>query len=269
VLAGAAVLLVGAGVAATLAVFLMTPPKGGAVGGGPTPMRLLVPAYFYPGGKELAHWDRLLGSPLAEGTVVIANPGSGPGQQGNEDYVRILDRTQRRGLTAIGYVSTRYGKRPLREVEADVDRWRLFYLGIQGIFFDEQASTADQVPYYAELYEYVKHRRGLSLVVTNPGAVCVEDYLRRPAADVACLAEVTKDFASFRRPAWADNYRADRVAALLCQVETAEHMKRIVREMRDNQIGFCFITDEREPNPWGKLPSYWEAEVEAVQRGGP
>jgi hypothetical protein len=36
--------------------------------------------------------------------------------------------------------------------------------------------------------------------------------------------------------------------------------------MREKKIGYCFITDAQEPNPWGGLPPYWEAEVEAMQR---
>jgi hypothetical protein len=31
-------------------------------------------------------------------------------------------------------------------------------------------------------------------------------------------------------------------------------------------VGYCYITDGKEPNPWIRLPRYWEAEVEAVQQ---
>jgi hypothetical protein len=43
-------------------------------------------------------------------------------------------------------------------------------------------------------------------------------------------------------------------------------MKDNVQEMRERQIGNCFITDAKLPNPWSRLPRYWDEEVEAVQK---
>ena len=165
----------------------------------------------------------------------------------------------------IGYVSTKYAARPLPEVKADVDRWMSFYPDTQGIFFDEQASSADHVFYYAPLYEYARTERHLSLVVTNPGTECAEAYLERPASDVACLVEAPKDFNGYHRPAWANRYPTDRFAALLCKIGTTERMRQAVLKMRADGIGFCFVTDADEPNPWGRLPRYWEEELEAVR----
>jgi hypothetical protein len=229
-------------------------------------LRLLVPAYFYPAGKGLAQWDRIIDSPVARATVVIVNKNSGPGEETDANYARVMERARQRGVTVIGYVNTRYGNRPLGEVTADVDRWVRLYPGVQGIFVDEQASAAAQVPYYAALYEHAHKVRGLSLVVTNPGTVCAEEYFARPAADVACLVEVAKDFGAYRCPSWADRYPTDRFAALLCQTGTAEQMQAVAREMADSGIGYCFITDAVEPNPWGRLPVYWDAEVEGERQ---
>ena len=53
-------------------------------------------------------------------------------------------------------------------------------------------------------------------------------------------------------------------AAILCETQTTEQMKTIVRQMADQRIGYCFVTDQNEPNPWGKLPAYWDAEVQEV-----
>src|SRR5262249_4299362 len=160
----------------------------------------------------------------------------------------------KKGVTVIGYVSTKYADRPLAEVKADVDRWVRFYPAVQGIFFDEQASAAGRVDYYAALYEHARKERGLSLVVTNPGTGCAEEYVSRPAADVVCMVEVAKSFSSYRRPGWADGYPVSRFAALLCETGTAAQMKKTLHEMRDNRIGYCYITDAREPNPWDRLP---------------
>jgi hypothetical protein len=163
-------------------------------------------------------------------------------------------------------VSTKYGTRPLDEVKADVDRWVHFYRTVQGIFFDEQSSQVEKLTYYTTLYGYVRKESGLGLVVTNPGTACAEEYLAQPATDVVCMAEVVKEFSTYRRPFWADRYPAERFAALLCQTETAEQMSADVRSMRAKRIGYCYITDLKEPNPWERLPMYWDEEVAAVRQ---
>jgi serine/threonine protein kinase len=267
-LAAAAILLLGAG-AAALAIYKLNFKKEQTVGAGADDaarLKLLVPAYLYPAGKGLAQWDRIIESPAAAATVAIVNPDNGPGKVVDPNYAKILKRARRKGVTVIGYVSTKYATRPLHEVTGNVDQWLRFYPGIQGIFFDEQASSADLVHYYAALYEYARKDKGLSLVVTNPGTTCAEEYLTRPTSDVVCLVEAAKDFTAYRRPGWADRYPADRFAALLCKVRSPAQMKTILREMHDKRIGYCFITDGQMPNPWGRLPSYWDAEAEAVQQ---
>jgi serine/threonine protein kinase len=237
------------------------------VGEGAGRLRLLVPAYIYPADEGLAEWDRIIESPAAAATVVIANPDSGPGKAVDPNYTKVIGRARDRGVTVIGYVSTRHAKRPLDEVKGDVDRWRRFYPGTQGIFFDEQASSAEFILYYTALYDYVRKERGLSLVVANPGTECAEEYVSRPAADVVCMVEAPKGFSTYSHPAWTARYPADRFAALLIAVGPAGQMKGIVREVREHNIGYCFITDADEPDPWNRLPRYWEAEVEAARQG--
>jgi hypothetical protein len=230
------------------------------------PLKLLIPAYFYPAEKGMTQWERILQSPSAAKTVVILNAHSGPGKGMDLNYLKVVERARQQNVTPIGYVSTQYARRPLDEVKGDVDKWTRFYPGIQGIFFDEQPTSSEQVPYFAALYEHAKKQRGLSLVVTNPGAICAEEYVARPVADVVCLVEVTKDFESYQRPAWTNRYPAERFAALVHKTTTREQMEQRIVEMREKKIGYCFITDAEAPNPWGRLPRYWDAEVEAVRR---
>src|SRR5262249_49725447 len=161
-------------------------------------LRLLVPAYFYPADEGLTQWDRLIESTKsAKGTVVIVNTDNGPGKEADPNYTKVLARARSKGITLIGYASTKYAARPIDEVKADVDRWARLYPSIQGIFFDEQANTVEKVPYYAALYEHVRKERELSLVVTNPGTICAEAYLSRPASDVVCLAEAHKGLRNY------------------------------------------------------------------------
>jgi serine/threonine protein kinase len=273
--AAAAVLVLGSVAGFTIYKMIATkePPGNGSPAGGPAGgpqvvvdnsprLRLLVPAYFYPGGEDLKEWEKLINSPAASATVAIVNSSSGPGENADPNYANIIERAKQRGVTVIGYVPTKYAKLPLEIVKADVDKWIKFYPGIQGIFFDEQASMADKVQYYVSLYQHAKGR-GLSLVITNPGNMCVEDYFAQRAADVVCIADVTKEFRLQKLPRWADHYPARSFAAVLCQIDAAK-MERYILEMRDKKIGYCYITDGHDPNPWKGLPRYWEDEVKAV-----
>ncbi|HEY1860824.1 MAG TPA: spherulation-specific family 4 protein, partial [Gemmataceae bacterium] len=210
----------------------------------PKRLALLVPAYYYPDGDGLTQWNRLIESPAASSMVAIMNPDSGPGKAADKNYAQVLERARAAGITVIGYVSTKYAKRPLQEAKDDVDRWVKFYPGIQGVFFDEQASATSEVHYYGALYVYAKKDRQLATVVTNPGTVCAEEYLSRPAADLACVVEVAKDFKSFHRPAWMDSYPPERFAAILCETQGADQMRAIVRQMAEQRMGYCYVTDQ-------------------------
>jgi hypothetical protein len=228
-------------------------------------LRLLVPAYFYPAGEGLKHWDRLIASSARVPVLAIVNPASGPGDKADANYTRLLDRAKRQaGLTLLGYVSTRYAGRPLADVQADVDRWLRLYPQIHGIYFDEQASGADQAGYYAALYAHARKERKLRLVVTNPGTACAEAYLARPATDVACLFEGAEGFATWKPPAWSGKYGARRFAALAYKVGETGLMRKYVGASVENGVGCLYVTDAAGANPWDRLPAYWDEEVAAV-----
>jgi hypothetical protein len=230
-------------------------------------LRILVPAYFYPGGEGLSQWDRLIDSASAVPLVAVVNTAtSGPGQEVDPNFVPVLNRAKRAGITLVGYVSTAYATRPLAEAQGDVERWFRLYPQADGIFFDQQSSEAAQVGYYAALYDRVRRLRPRGLVVTNPGGLCDEGYLSRPATDVACLAEASKSLAAYRPPPWAERHGAGRFCALVGGVSQAGRMQEYIREMPAKGIGYCYVTDGTGPNPWDRLPSYWEAEVAAVRR---
>lgn len=254
-----------------LAALLITPVSLSASLEGAEPkdtpkMQLWVPAYYYPFGKGLKEWDRLIGSAQRAPIVAIVNPDSGPGNKPDTNYAAIIPRAKKAGITLVGYVGTKYTKRPLEEVKAEVDKWVRFYPEIQGIHFDEQTSEAAKVDYFVALYQHVRKKLPKGRVLSNPGTDCAEDYVARPAADVVCLFEKDKGFDRFRLPAWSGRYTPNRFAAQAYQVDTPEKMEGYVRQAALGRIGFIFITDAKGANPYDRLPSYWEAEVAAVER---
>jgi hypothetical protein len=43
-------------------------------------------------------------------------------------------------------------------------------------------------------------------------------------------------------------------------------MKQALNDAVAKKIGYCYVTDGQGANPWGRLPSYWDAEVAAIQK---
>ncbi|HJT76718.1 MAG TPA: spherulation-specific family 4 protein [Gemmataceae bacterium] len=228
-------------------------------------VRLLVPAYFYPGGPELEHWEKLLRSHAGSEIVAIVNPSSGPGEKSNPDYVRIIARARQAGIRPIGYVRTEYARpeRPLTQVLADVDHWFQWYPEIQGIYFDQQKTEPDGVDYYAAAAGHVRKKQPGTLVVGNPGAACDREYLARSAVDLACVWECDKDV-GLTLPGWAQPGDAQRFGLLRHSIQGAEPMRRLVHEAAQKHIGFVYVTDGVMPNPWNHLPTWWDDEVAAV-----
>ncbi len=232
----------------------------------PPLLRILVPAYFYPGGAGLQEWDRLIEAASRVPIVAIVNPESGPGTAPDRHYAAIVSRAKAAGVEVIGYVNTEYGKRPRPEIEADIDRWVRFYPDIQGIFFDAQASAAEHVHLYAALRTFVRQEIREAVSITNPGTICAEEYFARSAVDVAVVFENHEGFETFELPAWARNYQDRQFAAIPYAVKSAEHMKDDARLAVLKGIRYLYVTDDVLPNPWDRLPYYWDAEVEFVKR---
>lgn len=228
-------------------------------------VRLLVPAYFYPAGNGLKDWRKLIDAAAEVPVVAIVNPASGPGRKVDDNYCDVVVRARKGGVTLIGYVSTSYGKRPVAEVKADMDRWLEFYPQIQGFFFDEQTSGKDMVGHYAALAEYGREKIEKALLVANPGTVCAEEYLAKATADVFCVFENVKGFDEFKLPAWAEKVPTGRFAALPYNIDQAETMRDHVKESA-KRFGYLYVTDDSGNNPWDRLPTYWAEEVAVVKQ---
>lgn len=229
-------------------------------------LSLWVPAYFYPNGPGLREWDRLIAAAKVVPIVAIVNPASGPGDHVDPYIAKVVTRARKGNVKLVAYVATQYTRKSLDVAKREVDTYLTFYPEIQGVHIDEQSSQAKDVDYYAELYRYVRKRIPGALVLSNPGTVCAAEYLARPAADAVCLFERDRAFDEFRPPAWANRFPADRFCVQSYHVDTEAEMKRALRRAVQLRVGYVFITDDVGPNPYDRLPTYWDAEVEAVRQ---
>jgi len=198
--------------------------------------------------------------------VAIANPNSGPGYERNLDYAAIFTEASARGIKLVGYVSTDYGKRSIAEVKNDIDGWVRLYPQIRGFFLDQQSREGTLVAHYEEIRAYVKQKLPDPLVITNPGIPCDEAYLAKAISNVTCVFVNFVGFDQFELPAPLKVYEASRYAALPYNIADVEVMRTVVKDAIIKRIGYLYVSDAKPPNQWGKLPSYWEAEVEAVAR---
>jgi hypothetical protein len=228
-------------------------------------MRALVPAYFYPGGKGLKYWDELLAAAGNVPVTAIANPNDGPGAASDPNYADIIARASAAGVKVIGYVATGYGQKDPGVVRAEVDRWVNFYPAIGGFFFDEQSSGDAEVSLYADYFSYARGKVKDGLIVGNPGRPPSERYLSAARADIECIFESDKGFAQFTPPAWIKNYTQARLCALLLSVSGTDSMKKGVHRAAELGIGNVYVTDDKLPNPWDRLPKYWEKEVHSLR----
>lgn len=211
-------------------------------------MKLIVPAYFYPG----VIWDTLLSSKLDAISDVIINPKNGSGKFDLE-YLRLCTRLRKAGVGIFGYVSTRYGKRPISEIREDIESYAWWY-GVWSIFLDEVASGKDMLSFYRGLYDSINGK-----VVLNHGIVPHEDYL--DAGDVLVVGEDEPSKLKDKKPIWVRDNRAK-----ICQIVVncpAKDMPFALAKVSAT-ARYVYITNDVEPNPYDTLPKYWNELVKAM-----
>ena len=217
--------------------------------------QLIIPMYIYPG----TEWEIVAG--VDEGGIIIMNPNSGPGDSVNVDYILAVTNARAAGFLVLGYVHTSYGARNSSTVKAEVDLYESFYK-IDGIFFDEVSTSANDIPYFADVSDYVYGVNGSYVVVLNPGTVPDEGYMR--VADIIMTFEQTYLYynESYFAPSYADNYPASKFAHLVHSTPPADWRSALEMSFERN-ARYVFITDDVMPNPWDTLPPYVTSEASA------
>lgn len=228
-------------------------------------LKLIVPAYFYPGGKELKAWHHLIDAASKVPIIAIANPASGPGKQVDPAYTAIIQQAQAAHVKIIGYVSTSYAKRTASEIKQDIDTWVQFYPSIEGFFFDEQSSEAAKSDFYVDIASYGRMKVSNAFIVTNPGTICAEEYFSKRVADTICTVESADSLDKYMPPAWATKYPPSQFYGLAYKIGKSRNMQDSLKAAPTKHFGYVFVTDDKLPNPWDTLPPYWDDEVKALQ----
>jgi hypothetical protein len=225
---------------------------------------IVVPAYFYPSAGS--PWNAMTAAADEAPITAIMNPGNGPGNGVDSNYVAAVNAFRAAGGRVIGYVYSSYGSRPLAQVTADIDKYASWY-GIDGIFVDEMANNgpAQKLDYYRNIYNHVKSINSAWEVMGNPGTNTIEQYLTWPTADRFMVHEnVGSAYPSYAPSAWNTNYDSQQFVHLIHTESSATTMEEYLRLALTRNTGGIYITNDVMNNPWDTLPSYWQAEVDAV-----
>jgi Spherulation-specific family 4 len=234
-------------------------------------LKLLIPLYIYPMHYNPATyaWLKIAKAQAQVAITAVINPSNGAIAPPNRDYAQGLKDLRSANVTLLGYVSTRYGDRPIAEVEAEIDLYATAYQ-VNGIFLDEAASSAEKLDYYQTLSRYIKAKPPLKQVVLNQGTQPDEGYLTRSAADTVIIFEnYSKEWAGYQPPLYLSHYDATRFAMLIHSAADAEQMQQAIDLALARHVAYVYVTDDSpegaDTDPWNQLPTYWDAEVSYIQ----
>ncbi|MBN8247340.1 MAG: spherulation-specific family 4 protein [Verrucomicrobia bacterium] len=228
-------------------------------------LALMVPAYFGP--RAGGDWDRLTAAARRVPLIAILNPASGPGDAVNPQYTRAIQAVRSAGGRVTGYVSTAYGRRVAEAVKEDIRRYHDFYT-LDGFFLDEMSNdgSATSLAYYADLRQHILRLNPAYHITGNPGTTTQESYVTRPTADTVVTFEDGTGYPGYSPSAWTKRHPAHRFCHLLHSVAETSALTNAVRLAQSRNAGFLYVTDDVLNNPWDRLPAYWDAEVNLVER---
>lgn len=241
-------------------------------------IKVLMPLYKYPICQEwepLCIWEGV-NEAVASGldVTVIVNPNNGPTSPIDSIYKSAINELQVKGVTILGYVSTRWAARPLQEVFDDIAIYHNEY-NIDGIFIDEASEHAqDFDSYYENIIAYIKEQTKFDMDIYNFGIVPDKIYMindRDHQVHNALIYEkLDTDWESVVAnepfPDWAKELSTDRFSCIIYNASLGwDYAKEALDAMVKRRCGYIYVThDDNAPNPYDEKPLYWSEELEYI-----
>jgi hypothetical protein len=189
----------------------------------------------------------------------VINPDSGPGTTKDSAYVSGIPTLGAAGIIVFGYVATTYGAKATASVEAEIDSYKSWYPGIQGIFFDEMSNTAGMESYYTAISQYAK-TQGYGTTIGNPGADTLPSYIG--TVDTIIIYEDSGLPSVSSLAGWHAQHAKNNFAVIAYGVPSVN--TTFVTGARAD-VGFIYLTDDTLPNPYDTLPAYFNSLLAALQ----
>lgn len=222
-----------------------------------TPLRLGIPAYFYPWPGDPA-WTRLAAAPA--GTILVIDPADGPGQGPDRNYAAALDAIDGACVDLLGYVDSRYANRPIDVIVDEALRYREWY-GVAAVFLDQVLTTDRALDHYRAIAARLAGE-GFRLSL-NPGQPLIGDAFFTLAERVVVFEGTLDQHRSATLPAPPAGVARDNIWHLVYEVATAGDYAEVADRAIAAGAGVLFATDGTMPNPWDRLPPYWPAQAGA------
>ena len=224
-------------------------------------MRILAPAYGYPGTNRVL-WESLLQAQDLLGHVII-NPGSGPGEVRDPEWTREVAALGGRGVPMLGYLNLAYSKKPVGALLAEADLWRRWY-GIVDFFLDCAPSL--NVRRTAEVAEILRISARAGELVANAGTRTSHDVARH--FDAVVEHEGHPPFAHagpkvlevwLREHRDAEDGGRDVATGRSWIVHGADAAaaSTTLRSAHSAGVAEIWVTDLVGANPYRDLPTYW------------
>ena len=213
---------------------------------------VLIPFYHYPAYND-AKVSRLVSLKQRYPNVelfVIINPDNGYVKKRLYNFAFAIRRLHQAGIHPLGYVHTDYGKRPVKEIEANIEAWKRIYgkWGIEGIFFDEVNGTKELLEYYKPLASYARGK--FRYVVLNPGTSIAPEFETLADIIVTNESNTTRHYCELN---------TSKNALLLHSTKDFNLSQEVF-----GRYDFIYVTPQKMPNPWKELSPYLEELIKRV-----
>jgi hypothetical protein len=214
-------------------------------------VRIVVPVYFHPS-EHPDEWA-LLAERADRVRLAILNPAGGPGWGPDPAHHEPLARLRDARVGVAGYVDTDYGRRPVHDVLADLERYLQWY-GVDGVCFDRAAAGREHLEHYAELARLAR-AAGAGSILFNHGAHPFEGY----AEHAELLGTFEGPWTAYRElaiPRWTRAYPPERFYHVVHSVPPA-HVEDAYVLATVRRASNAYVTDRTGANPYDGLPADW------------
>jgi hypothetical protein len=249
----------------------------------PSHLGVLVPAYW---DNTSSNWARLIKT-HPQGTVVIVNLNNGPVDNYEPALAQDIAAAHKTGIKIIGYVWTGEANptpdapdgQPETTVKANIDLWYKYYK-MDGILLDDVLYKQKNIPYFQDLYHYIKQKYGSnSMVVINGAAIPPANFAQ--VADVIQIYEGTlasnphlnyegyqdDNFIQENQTAvhgWmSEPANATRFASIVSDIHTTSQLETVIQTSIQAHVHYVYAipTDQS----YTSLPPYWEQFVSMLE----
>ena len=233
---------------AAVSLALLTPAEAGC--------GLIMPVY----GNNSAQYSAALSAAGRVPLIVVINPDDGP-TWGTIGSIRsFTNAVKAKGAEVTGYINTYYGGLSYDEAEEQMDLYKNQY-GVHGIFIDEMA--VNRLSYYREIRSRAADR-GLYLI-GNPGTNVSSSHASIMRIIVTFENPYSRGWSSYQNVSWRGAFSDDKFGAIVYSTAGANMTASVDRALAQ-KYGWIYVTEQNEPDPFGKAPSYWNEEVNYVIR---